>query len=123
MKVSTKSKSYIVERRHEGKLYRVAIGMTSEITSAEVPKKTQTILADISNGVYEKKDELDALLILESIWRFLKIHYSTDENPILKQNPVDVIPAKRRWNKVKPRTRYLDESIHTYYNTRTSDFL
>lgn len=185
VRASTKSKSYIVERRHEGKLYRIAIGKTNEITPVEARKKAQSILADISNGVYKKKeDELNALLTLEqaftlylsqrklkplsittyhhcintflpewksrqifeitkkdvfdkfielteysptqanltlkmfgSIWRFTQIHCSTDENPILKQNPVDVIPAKRGWNKVKPRTRYLDESnIHTYYN-------
>jgi hypothetical protein len=45
------------------------------------------------------------------------MHCSTDENPILKHNPVDVIPAKRGWNKAKLGFRHLDKSnIHTYYN-------
>ncbi|WP_336148257.1 tyrosine-type recombinase/integrase [Acinetobacter ursingii] len=57
------------------------------------------------------------LKMFGSIWRFAQIHCSTDENPILKQNPVDVIPAKRGWNRAKARTRHLDETnIHTYYN-------
>ena len=182
---TTKSKSYIVERRHEGKLYRVTIGKTSEITPIEARKKAQTILAEISNGQYEKnknvqndemtleqafnlylkqrklkplsiatyhhcintfiadwkskpifeiskKDVFDRFIKLTeyspsqanltlkmfgSIWRFAQVHCSTDENPILKHNTIDVIPAKRGWNKNKVRTRHLDESnIHTFYN-------
>ena len=185
VRASIKSKSYIVERRHEGKLYRITIGKTNEITPAEARKKAQEILVDISNGVFEKKKaELSNQIKLEdafklylnerklkplsvrtyhhcidtflsdwktkpifeitkqevfdrfveltkyspsqanltlkmfsSIWRFAQVHCSTDDNPILKHNPVDVIPAKRGWNKSKVRTRHLDESnIHTYYN-------
>ena len=185
VRATTKSKVYIVERRNAGKLYRVTLGKTNEITVAEARKKAQTILAEIANGTYEKKkytkednptlsqafelylkhrklkalsintynhcintflsdwkdkpifeigkkqvfdrflklseySEAQANLTLKifgSIWRFAQIHYSTDEEPILKHNPTDVIPAKRGWNNVKPRTRHLDESsIHTYYN-------
>lgn len=185
VRVTTKSKTYIVERRHEGKLHRIVIGKTNEYTPAEARKKAQVILAEISNGTYEKKKiELSNQLTLQqafdlylgqrklkplsintynhcldtflsdwktkiifnitkkdvfdkfiklteyspaqanltlkmfgSIWSFAHVHCSTDENPILKQNPVDVIPAKRGWNKTKVRTRHLDESnIHTYYN-------
>jgi integrase len=185
VRATVKSKSYIVERRHEGKLFRVTIGKTNEITPVEARKKAQSILSDISNGVYEKKKDalsgemtveqafslylkqrklkqlsintynhcLDSFLsdwkskpifeitkkevfdrfiklteysptqanltlkMFGSIWRFAQVHCSSDENPILKHNPVDVIPAKRGWNKSKVRTRHLDESnIHTYYN-------
>ncbi|MTD09855.1 tyrosine-type recombinase/integrase [Acinetobacter sp. YIM 103518] len=184
VRATTKSKSYIVERRHEGKLYRVTIGKTNEITPVEAKKKAQTILADIANGEYEKKKEGSNEVTLEqafdlylkqrklkplsintyhhcidtflsdwkskpifeiskkdvfdrfiklteysptqanltlkmfgSIWRFAQVHWSTDENPILKHNPIDVIPAKRGWNKTKARTRHLDESnIHVFYN-------
>ncbi len=184
VRATTKSKSYIVERRHEGKLYRVTIGKTNEITPVEAKKKAQTILADIANGEYEKKKESSNDVTLEqafdlylkqrklkplsintyhhcidtflsdwkskpifdiskkdvfdrfiklteysptqanltlkmfgSIWRFAQVHWSTDENPILKHNPIDVIPAKRGWNKTKARTRHLDESnIHVFYN-------
>lgn len=185
VRATVKSKSYIVERRHEGKLFRVTIGKTNEITPVEARKKAQSILSDISNGVYEKKKDalsgemtveqaftlylkqrklkqlsintynhcLDTFLsdwkpkpifeitkkevfdrfiklteysptqanltlkMFGSIWRFAQVHCSSDENPILKHNPVDVIPAKRGWNKAKVRTRHLDESnIHTYYN-------
>lgn len=184
VRATTKSKSYIVERRNEGKLYRVTIGKTNEITPVEARKKAQTILADIANGEYEKKKESSNEITLEqafdlylkqrklkplsintyhhcintflsdwkskpifdiskkdvfdrfiklteysstqanltlkmfgSIWRFAQVHWSTDENPILKHNPIDVIPAKRGWNKTKARTRHLDESnIHVFYN-------
>ncbi len=184
VRATTKSKSYIVERRHEGKLYRVTIGKTNEKTPVEAKKKAQTILADIANGEYEKKKESSNEVTLEqafdlylkqrklkplsintyhhcidtflsdwkskpifdiskkdvfdrfiklteysptqanltlkmfgSIWRFAQVHWSTDENPILKHNPIDVIPAKRGWNKTKARTRHLDESnIHVFYN-------
>ncbi|WP_414659245.1 tyrosine-type recombinase/integrase [Acinetobacter courvalinii] len=184
VRATNKSKVYIVERRAAGKLYRVTIGKTNEITVVEAKKKAQKILADISNGEYIKdknkntdqptlKDAFELYLkhrklkplsvntynhcintflddwlempifeigkkqvfdkfielsvyseskanltlkVFGSIWRFAQVHYSTDEEPILKHNPVDVIPAKRGWNKVKARTRHLDESsIHTFY--------
>ncbi len=185
VRATTKSKSYIVERRHEGKLFRVTLGKTNEITPIEARKKAQAVLADISNGIFEKKKDIlnDAMTLSQafdlylkqrklkplsintynhcintflsdwkdkpifdiskkdvfdrfielteyspsqanltlkmfgSIWRFAQVHCSTDENPILKHNPIDVIPAKRGWNKNKVRTRHLDESnIHTFYN-------
>lgn len=57
------------------------------------------------------------LKMFGSIWRFAQVHCSTDDNPILKHNPIDVIPAKRGWNKTKSRTRHLDEgNIHVFYN-------
>ncbi len=65
VRATTKSKSYIVERRHEGKLYRVTIGKTNEITPVEAKKKAQTILADIANGEYEKKKESSNEVTLE----------------------------------------------------------
>lgn len=186
VRVTTKSKVYIVERRHKGKLFRVTLGKTNEITPAEARKKAQSILSDISNDLYviekekqevinptleqaftlyleqrklkqlsintyhhcinsflsewktkpifeiEKQEVFDrfvelskysetqanlTLKIFGSIWRFAQVHYSTDDFPILKHNPVDVIPVKRGWNKVKPRSRHLEETeIHTYYN-------
>lgn len=184
VRATTKSKSYIIERRHEGKLYRVTIGKTNEITVVEARRRAQTILAEISNGSYEKKKQIEksnptvqeafdlylehrklkplsiqtynhclnsflsdwkkkkifditktqtfdkfldiskyseskanlTLKIFGSVWRFSQIHFSTDENPIHKQNPVDVIPSKRGWNKIKLRTRHLTEDqITTYY--------
>ncbi|WP_448761208.1 Arm DNA-binding domain-containing protein, partial [Acinetobacter tandoii] len=57
VRATTKSKSYIVERRYKGKLYRVTLGKTNEITPVEARKKAQTVLAEIANGVYEKNNE------------------------------------------------------------------
>ena len=54
---TTKSKSYIVERRYAGKLFRVTLGKTNEVTPIEARKKAQAILADIANGIYEKKKD------------------------------------------------------------------
>ena len=185
VRATTKSKVYIVERRNEGKLYRVTIGKTNVITFSEAKKQAQTILAEISNGQYaakknlkennptlgqaldlylsqrklkelsittykhcvgtflndwkdkpifeiNKKQVFDKFLSLTeysesqanltirvfgAIWRFAYIHYSDDDNPIARHNPVDVVVAKRGWNKIKPRIRHLDEStIHVYYN-------
>ncbi|OUY09571.1 hypothetical protein CAP42_10885 [Acinetobacter indicus] len=58
VRATTKSKSYIVERRHAGKLFRVTLGKTNEITPAEARKKAQSILADIANGIFEKKKDV-----------------------------------------------------------------
>ena len=55
VRATNKSKVYIVERRSSGKLYRVTIGKTNEITVVEAKKKAQQILADISNGNYIKE--------------------------------------------------------------------
>ncbi len=39
VRATTKSKSYIVERRHAGKLFRVTLGKTNEITPVEARKR------------------------------------------------------------------------------------
>lgn len=88
--------------------------------------KTKKIFDITKNQVFDKflklseYSESQANLTLKmfgSVWRFAQIHFSNDENPIIKNNPVNVIPAKRGWNKIKPRTRHLTEDqITTYYN-------
>ena len=50
---------------HEGKLYRVIIGKTNEITPIEARKKAQTILASIANGEHEKNKENTDNITLE----------------------------------------------------------
>ncbi|MFJ1518504.1 tyrosine-type recombinase/integrase [Acinetobacter sp. ABJ_C1_1] len=177
VRATTKSKVFIVERRSEGKLYRITIGKTNEFSVAEARKQAQVLLAEIATGKYKAKNEIPksnptfqeafelylkhkklkqlsintynhcfqsflfdwkdkdifeitkdevfdkflklskysqsqanlALKMFGSIWTFAKIHYSTEHNQILKTNPVDIIPAKRGWNKIKPRSRHLDE--------------
>lgn len=188
IRVTTKSKSYIVERRHEGKLYRVVIGKANEISVNSARAKAQMILAQISNGEYispnekvnvnnflditvdealkiyidrndfkpktirqykkyfdlylkwsdrklfeiTKKEVLDkfievselskssangAISLLGTVWKYIHVLYSTDENPILKSNPVDIIAVTKGWNKIESRNRHLDKSIiHKYYN-------
>lgn len=178
VRATTKSKVYIVERRADGRLYRITIGKTNEIAAAEARKQAQVLLAQIASGEYQKQktainnnptfqqafdlylkhrklkplsintyhhcintflsDWLEkpifdigkteafnkfleltdyspsqanlTLKMFGSIWRFAQVHYSTDENPILKHNPVDVVPAKRGWNRLKARTRHLGEN-------------
>lgn len=186
VRATTKSKVFIVERRSEGKLYRITIGKTNEFSVAEARKQAQVILAEIATGKYKVKNETTrinptfqeafelylkhkklkqlsintynhcfqtflydwkdkdifeitkdevfnkflelseyshsqanlALKMFGSIWTFAKIHYSTEQNPIIKSNPIDIIPAKRGWNKIKPRSRHLDEDqIPVFYKT------
>lgn len=45
VRATTKIKSYIVERRHKGKLYRVTLGKTNEITPVEARKKLKPYMA------------------------------------------------------------------------------
>lgn len=54
VRATTKSKSYIIERRHLGNLYRVVIGKTNEISALAARAKAQMILAQIANGEYKK---------------------------------------------------------------------
>ncbi|MFY6761020.1 tyrosine-type recombinase/integrase, partial [Acinetobacter baumannii] len=50
-------------------------------------------------------------------WKYIHVLYSTDENPILKSNPVDIISVTRGWNKIASRDRHLHKDIiHKYYN-------
>lgn len=62
------------------------------------------------------------LKMFGSIWRFAQVHYSTEENPILKHNPVDIIPAKRGWNKIRARTRHLDETTIVEFHKEVLDY-
>ncbi|WP_342371395.1 tyrosine-type recombinase/integrase [Acinetobacter sp. D009] len=188
VRVTNKSKTYIVERRHEGELFRVTIGKTADIPATNARAKAQMILAKISNNEYEKPTRLksvsnplditvnEALQIyiekndfrpktikqynkyfdlylgwgnrklfqitkqevldrfievsnisessangsvslLGTLWKYIHVLYSTDENPILKTNPVDIISVTRGWNKIGSRDRHLHKDIiHKYYN-------
>ncbi|MFW6481715.1 tyrosine-type recombinase/integrase [Acinetobacter baumannii] len=188
VRVTNKSKTYIVERRHEGELYRVTIGKTTDIPATNARAKAQMILAKISNNEYEKpiklknvanplditvnealqiyidrndfrpktirqyrkyfelylgwgnkklfqiskQEVLDrfievsevsessangAVSLLGTLWKYIHVLYSTDENPILKSNPVDIISVTRGWNKIASRDRHLHKDIiHKYYN-------
>ena len=188
VRATTKSKSYIIERRHLGNLYRVVIGKTNEISALAARAKAQMILAQIANGEYKKlsktnqvNDPLDitvedalaiylkrnefkpktirqynkyfdlyvgwskrklfeitknevldkfievsqvspssangALSLLGTIWKYIHVLYSSDETPILRTNPVDIIAVTKGWNVIQRRERHLHKDvIHTYYN-------
>lgn len=188
VRATTKSKSYIVERRYKGELYRVIIGKTNEISALAARAKAQMLLAQIANGEYRKpekgapiKSAVDitvsealqiyinrndfkpktirqynkyfdlylgwsnrklfeitknevlekfltvselspssangAISLLGTIWKYIHVIYSTDDKPILKSNPVDVIQVTKGWNKIERRERHLHKDIiHKYYN-------
>ncbi|MFX8304938.1 integrase, partial [Acinetobacter baumannii] len=42
-----------------------------------------------------------AVSLLGTLWKYIHVLYSTDENPILKSNPVDIISVTRGWNKIE----------------------
>lgn len=57
-----------------------------------------------------------AVSLLGTLWKYMHVIHSTDEKPILKTNPVDVIAVTSGWNKIKSRERYLNrEVIYKYY--------
>ncbi len=58
VRATNKSKTYIVERRHEGELFRVTIGKTTDIPATTARAKAQMILAQISNNEYRKPLEI-----------------------------------------------------------------
>ncbi|WP_179995564.1 integrase family protein [Acinetobacter sp. YH16053] len=188
VRATTKSKSYIIERRNAGELYRVVLGKTNEISTLPARAKAQTILAKIANGEYVKpskkqvvnnplditvQEALDiylskndfkpktvkqynkyfnlylrwsnrklfeitksevldkfievtklspscangAVSLLGTLWKYMHVLYSSDEDPILRTNPVDVIAVTKGWNKIERRERHLDKDvIHKYYN-------
>ncbi len=188
VRVTNKSKTYIVEHRHEGELFRVTICNTTDIPATNARAKAQMILAKISNNEYEKPTRLKsvsnplditvnealqiyidkndfrpktikqyntyfnlylgwgnrklfqitkqevldrfievsnisessangAVSLLGTLWNYIHVLYSTDEEPILKTNPVDIISVTRGWNKIASRDRHLHKDIiHKYYN-------
>lgn len=189
VRATTKSKTYIVERRYKGELYRVMIGKTNEISALAARAKAQMLLAQIANGEYKKPSKLEvdsksilditvdealqlyiqrndfkpktvrqynkyfdlylgwsnrklfeitkndvlekflevsqlspssangAVSLLGTLWKYIHVLYSTDENPILKSNPVDIISVTKGWNKIERRERHLHKDIiHKYYN-------
>ena len=187
VRVTNKSKTYIVERRHEGVLFRVTIGKTTDLPATNARAKAQMILAKISNNEYEKPTKLNkinnplditvnealqiyldknnfrpktirqykkyfdlylgwgnkklfqitkqevldkfievsnisessangSISLLGTLWKYIHVLYSTDEDPILKTNPVDIISVTKGWNRIKSRERHLHKDvIHKYY--------
>lgn len=189
VRATTKSKSYIVERRYKGELYRVIIGKTNEISALSARAKAQMLLAQIANGEYKKpskvavesknilnitvgealqlyiqrndfkpktvrqynkyfdlylgwshrklfeitKNEVldrfievsqlspssanGAISLLGTLWKYIHVLYSNDEEPILKSNPVDIISVTKGWNVIERRERHLNKDvIHKYYD-------
>lgn len=188
VRATTKSKSYIIERRFNGELFRVTLGKTSDLPAAAARAKAQLILAQIANGTYKAtlkgavkdnplditvaealsiyisrndfrpktirqykkyfdlylgwsnrklfeitKDELlnkflevsekspsaanGSISLLGTLWKYMHVVYSTDEKPILKSNPIDVIAVTKGWNVLQRREKYLHKDvIFKYYN-------
>lgn len=54
VRATSKSKSYIIERRHAGELFCIVLGKTNEISALSARAKAQMILAKIANGEYQK---------------------------------------------------------------------
>ena len=79
VRATTKSKTYIIERRHEGELFRVVIGKTTEITANGARARAQMILAQITNGEYVKDKKIN------DYGQLLHASYLGFEHPITKK--------------------------------------
>ena len=81
VRVTNKSKTYIIERRYKGELFRVTIGKTTDLPFTNARAKAQMILAKIANGEYKKEikfvDVLDPLDITVS--DALKIYLANND--------------------------------------------
>ena len=179
LRVTQKSKTYIAERRKEGKNYRIAIGKHFEITATEARTKAESILTQIGTGEDPRKPQkikkhIPTLIVayqeyinerslkgktlisynkqiknyladfqdvrlseitrqdivvkfkeitkvspaqanasmrlLRAIYTWAEFTY-TDENeqPLLKDNPIKILTAKKLWNNIKAKTSYLEE--------------
>ena len=67
VRVTPKSKTFIVDRKYNNELFRVVVGQTDGISAAGARKKAQLIISQILNGEFIKKqalkDEHDPLLL------------------------------------------------------------
>lgn len=179
LRVTQKSKTYIAERRKEGKNFRIAIGKHFEITATEARSKAESILTQIGTGEDPRKPEKvrkqiptlivayqeyitertlkhktlnsynkqinsylydfqnirlseitrqdivakfkeitkvspaqanSSMRLLRAIYTWAEFTY-TDENeqPVLRDNPIKILTAKKLWNNIKPKTSYLEE--------------
>lgn len=179
LRVTQKSKTYIAERRKDGKNYRVAIGKYFEITATEARIKAETILTQIGTGEDPRKPQKikkqiptlmvayqdyinernlkgktvisynkqmnnylsgfqnirlseitrqdivtkfkeitkvspaqanGSMRLLRAIYTWAEFTYTDeDEQPLLKDNPIKILTAKKLWNNIKAKTSYLEE--------------
>ncbi len=186
LRVTSKSKTYIVERRKEDKLFRIVIGKHTDIATTEARIEAESLLSRIAAGedprkpkrqthliptlenayndyVAERKltkntldsyrkslnylstlkstkldaitrhDTIDvfneiskaspaqanaAMRMLRAIYNWASFHYTdADEKPLIKDNPVGILTAKKQWNRVKSRITFLeDEEVGQFFN-------
>lgn len=188
VRVTSNSKTFIVDKKYNSKLHRVVIGSSNNISVAGARKKAQIVLAQIYNGEFVSKnqskddfnplaitvggaldiylnknafkpktirqynkyidlylkgwrerkifdiskDELlnkfldtseispssanGAISLVGTLWKYMHVLYSTDDKPIMKSNPVDIIAVTVGWNKIATRERHLSRDvIFKYY--------
>lgn len=186
LRVTSKSKTYIVERRKEDKLFRIVIGKHTDIATTEARTQAEILLSSISQGedprkpkrqthliptlfdaytdyIKERKladntlrsyknsinymstlsstkldeisrhDTIDmfneiskaspaqanaAMRMLRAIYNWASFHYiDKDEKPLIKDNPVQILTAKKQWNRIKSRTSFLeDDEVGQFFN-------
>jgi integrase len=57
-----------------------------------------------------------AISLIGTLWKYMHVLYSTDDKPIMKSNPVDIIAVTVGWNKIAARERHLSQNvIFKYY--------
>lgn len=60
---------------------------------------------------------------LNAVWNFSRLSFLDNaEVPIIKPSPIEILTAKKLWNTVKPRTRYLNEDTMGNYIKVLLDF-
>tara|TARA_R110002051_G_scaffold28421_1_gene67560 strand:+ start:160 stop:1416 length:1257 start_codon:yes stop_codon:yes gene_type:complete len=60
---------------------------------------------------------------LNAVWNFSRLSFlDKSESPIIKPSPIEILTAKKLWNTVKPRTKYLSEDTMGNYVRVLLDF-
>ncbi len=60
---------------------------------------------------------------LNAVWNFSRLSFLDNaEVPIIKPSPIEILTAKKLWNTIKPRTRYLSEDTMGNYVKVLLDF-
>lgn len=64
-----------------------------------------------------------AMRVLRSVWNYCRHSYLDDnEEPIIKEQPVNILNVKKDWNVIKPKKRHVEEEYLGKFLTAVLDY-